>query len=545
MSAHDSAVMPTSEQGQEAIRRHARWPRQGGVIMIAGPDGCGKTTLAQELASTWLAGAPVLLVHHRRGIGTLPGRRPRGPTTQPHRHAPYPAVVSLGKLLYLFADFMYGWRSTIRPYVRAGGWVILQRDWWDLLVDPQRYRLRPVRRLGRLLGRLLPEPDLTIVLDAEPRVVHARKAELPLEELARQRAAWREVRPPSPACVHLDASMSAEDVLERAANELTQRMEVRGGSRHASGWAALPPTREPRWLLPLGSRAVVRTGLDIHQPVTPRARIAREMARALSALGVARLLPAGAVPPQVVADLVAPFVPRGGTFAVARSNHIGRWSALVIAADGSPVAVAKVATDAEGRSALAREAANLERFGSLLPHPLAAPRLLGSGDGVLVMEAVRWRTRARPWKMPEAVAHALGVFYRAGTPGPGAGPDTGLSHGDAAPWNLLETHDGWVLVDWEDARANRRPFHDLAHHLAQSCTLLGRPTAREIFEGVAKGKGWVGAAVEAHALGAGRSSDEAWPRLLDYLHEHRDRSERRSLLVTLTGLGRADPRFTG
>src|SRR5687768_537991 len=135
------------------------WVRRGGVIMVAGPDGSGKTTLAHGLAQTVLADVPVLQVHHRRGIGRLPGRQLRGPTTEPHRHAPYPTVVSLGKTFYLFADFLYGWLATIRPFVRSGGWVILQRDWWDLLVDPKRYRLRPMPRLGRLLGRLLPEPD--------------------------------------------------------------------------------------------------------------------------------------------------------------------------------------------------------------------------------------------------------------------------------------------------------------------------------------------------------------------------------------------------
>jgi thymidylate kinase len=513
----------------------AGWRRRGGVIMIAGPDGSGKTTLAQGLAQTWFADAPVLLVHHRRGIGMLPGRQPRGPTTEPHRHSPYPTVVALGKTFYLFVDFLFGWLATIRPFVRSGGWVILQRDWWDLLVDPKRYRLRPIPRLGRFLGRLLPEPDLTLILEADPDVIRHRKAELPCEELARQTAEWRKVRPPSKSCIYLDARRPPGEVLQRAAAELARRMCEQGASRHMAGWLAVPPAHDPRWLLPRGSRSVARGGLDVYQPVTVKARIGWELARTLSAVGIFRLLPRGAAPPQAVTQLVDAHVPVGGSFAVARANHAGRFVVLIVAADGAPVAVAKVATDQEGRDALAREASNLEELGALLPAPLSAPRILGRADGALVMEAVHWQPRWRSWRMPEDVAFALGAFFRAGSAALANGTRAGPSHGDVAPWNLLKTSDGWVLVDWEDARAARAPFYDLMHYLAQSRTLLGRPSTRELVEGVAGTKGWIGAAVVAYARGAQLSVDDAWPNLLAYLNDNVGDADRRRLLAELTG----------
>jgi thymidylate kinase len=488
------------------------------VVLVAGPDGSGKTTLVQGLARTVFAGCPVLLVHHRRGIGLLPRRQPQGDTTQPHRHAPYPTVVSLAKTVYLFFDFLVGWLATIRPAVRSGTWVILQRDWWDLLVDPLRYRLRPIPRLGRFLGRLLPRPDLTLVLEADADVILARKAELPAAELSRQRAAWRELFPAGRRAVYLDAGRPAGEVLRRAAVAIGDRISEQGGSRHAVGWAALPSAHEPRWLLPRGSASVARAGLGVYHPVTLRARVGWEAARTLASLGGFRMLPRGPAPSGELRAVIDRYVPPGGALATARTNHAGRSIALIMAADGSDVAVAKIAAREEARSALLREAANLERLGGLLPPPLSAPKILDRREDVLVLEAVAWRARWRPWHVPEEVAFALGAFFRYGSE-TGDRHGVGLSHGDVAPWNLLQTSDGWVLIDWEDAQEMQAPFYDLLHFLVQAHALLGRPSRRALLRGMLRQEGWIGAAVAAYARGARISVDAAVPNLLLYLHE--------------------------
>lgn len=552
MIAPSSVGLPDTAGAPRPVRSDIRRLRGGGVIMVAGPDGSGKTTLVQDLARTVFAGGPVLLVHHRRGIARLPGRQPRGPTTEPHRHPPYPAVVSLGKTFYLFFDFLIGWFATIRPFARSGGWVVLERDWWDLLVDPKRYRLRPIPRLARFLGRLLPEPDLTLILEADADVILARKSELPAEELTRQRAAWRGIFPPSQSCIYLDAAQPASDVLRRATVELARRMGDQGGSRHAPGWIALPTAGEPRWLLPRGPRAVARAGLHAYQPVTLKGRIGWETARTLSSLGAFRALPRGSAPPQTLREAVEPYIPTGGSLAVARTNHAGRSVALILAPDGSSVALAKLATDQEGRHALAREARNLERLGPLLSRPLSGPRILGEEDGVLVFEVVHWQARWRPWRMPEDVAFGLGAFFRAGAGTAAAGRPVGLSHGDVAPWNLLQTANGWVLIDWEGVEEAQIPFYDLMHFLVQSCALLGRPSPRVLIRGLLDQKSWIGAAVAAYARGAHIAVPEVRPHLLTYLRdssEHLDArapdgrmglQARRQLLRELTSAHPAD-----
>jgi len=196
--------------------------RRGGagrVLTVAGPDGTGKSTLCDALIDGVLRDREVLRVHHRFGV--LPARGgDRTAATEPHREEPYPAPIAALKAVALFADFWLGWLLRARPFVRRGGWVLLERGWWDLAVDPRRYRLRPGGRLVRALGRLLPQADVLLVLEGAPAMLRARKQELPEAELERQVRAWHEVVPSGVRRVHLDTSVSLDEVVRRAEAEL-------------------------------------------------------------------------------------------------------------------------------------------------------------------------------------------------------------------------------------------------------------------------------------------------------------------------------------
>jgi thymidylate kinase len=196
--------------------------RRGGagrVLTVAGPDGTGKSTLCEALIEGVLRDRAVLRVHHRFGV--LPARGgERATVTEPHRDEPYPAPLAALKALALFADFWLGWLLRARPFVRRGGWVLLERGWWDLAVDPQRYRLRPGGRLVRALGRLLPQADVLLVLEGPPAMLWARKQELPEAELERQVRAWHDVVPARVRRVHLDTSAPLDEVVRRAEVEL-------------------------------------------------------------------------------------------------------------------------------------------------------------------------------------------------------------------------------------------------------------------------------------------------------------------------------------
>lgn len=189
------------------------------MLIIAGPDGTGKSTLWLALADADGIGPPLWHLHHRFRV--LPGRANlEVDVTRPHAQHPYPVPLSWLKILYLFVDYVLGWQLRVRPFVAGGGWVVLERGWWDLAVDQRRYRLQRARGFIKALGRLLPRPDLVVVLVAPVDVLTNRKAELPAAELERQLAAWHTVLPRRVRRRYIDAAAPASEVVGEVLAEI-------------------------------------------------------------------------------------------------------------------------------------------------------------------------------------------------------------------------------------------------------------------------------------------------------------------------------------
>jgi hypothetical protein len=211
---------------QAAVRSIRSDPRQdgarGGTILVAGPDGAAKANLCRELTARVLSDQPLLRFHHRPGL--LPHRNGGGGSaTNPYRRPPHGVLASLTKALYLYADFVLAWVLRLRPFIRRGGWVVMERSWWDLIVDPRRYRLRGGLRLVRRLGRLLPQPDLVVVMEGPTSLLASGNGEVPPAELGRQIRAWRRVLPADQHRIHLNTALPADELIGRVAREIPAR----------------------------------------------------------------------------------------------------------------------------------------------------------------------------------------------------------------------------------------------------------------------------------------------------------------------------------
>jgi thymidylate kinase len=117
-------------------------------------------------------------------------------------------------------DFRIGWWTRIKPFVRRGGWVVWERPWWDISIDPARYRLQGTRGAARVLGAALPAPDLVIVLEAPVEVLLARKREVSEAELTRQTEELRHVVPSHVRTTFLDSTEPIAVLLERTTGAL-------------------------------------------------------------------------------------------------------------------------------------------------------------------------------------------------------------------------------------------------------------------------------------------------------------------------------------
>lgn len=173
---------------------------RGLMVAFLGTDGSGKSTLVQEtarvLGPAFRAEADVW--HLRPGL--LPqldrvvhlGRATQGPTdwAVPHRAPPSGRLLSNLRVAWYALDYWIGYLVRILPRRRRRRVVLFDRYFYDYLVDPLRFRVRPGTWLVRALAPLVPRPDAVIVLSADVDTIRVRKRELERAECARQIQAY-------------------------------------------------------------------------------------------------------------------------------------------------------------------------------------------------------------------------------------------------------------------------------------------------------------------------------------------------------------------
>ncbi len=107
----------------------------------------------------------------------------------------------------------------VRPQLAQGKLILFDRYFPDCLIDAKRYRL-PASCVGmaELVAKLLPKPDLSVVLDTPATVLQQRKCEVTPAESERQRKDYLMRLAGEPNVVVVDAARPLMEVVEDVRN---------------------------------------------------------------------------------------------------------------------------------------------------------------------------------------------------------------------------------------------------------------------------------------------------------------------------------------
>ena len=193
------------------------------VVAVVGPDGVGKSTLLEALKNRQQhIFTDVEVRHWRPGILPPLAALMRQRSNHPSRLGPIPPRRTPGRgywlrLLYYASDFLLGYYLKDRIDSSRQKLLLYDRCFLDMLVDPARYGMSSTRGMY-LAWRLLPKPDLILLLHDEPKRIYQRKPEIPVSEIQRQFAEWQKLVDTADVHEVLQVDLPSEDLVRRVVN---------------------------------------------------------------------------------------------------------------------------------------------------------------------------------------------------------------------------------------------------------------------------------------------------------------------------------------
>ncbi len=276
----------------------------GMYIVILSPDGGGKTSVSSAISQklqgafrnikqfhwrpwfftqlrTFLSKTKIENVYQNVNLHNLKKRN---------------KTISLFRWLYYSIDYIVGYYLKILPLKIKTTAVIMDRYYYDIIVDPVRYGFNLPQWLLKSVLPLIPKPDLTIYLDNKPEELYKRKQELRINELDRQVCAWREFIPTLPNARIVTTDKPLDDV----ANEVTRLVLARRAEmtrkmlnvdpdasfylwkfNDIKRYAALPSRHNCRWIIPLDKKYSDNTW-DFYLPYSFNGRLGKNYLKFIS-----------------------------------------------------------------------------------------------------------------------------------------------------------------------------------------------------------------------------------------------------------------------
>ena len=198
-------------------------------VVLVGPDGVGKTSVANGLFPKVADHFESLRYHHWIPAWTRPlstdvppggGRFSPGPCSKGVIGRLF-SLVRLGRNL---CRAWLGYSLRIRPQLRHGRLVLGDRYLFNYVLDPQSVRYGAAPMWVDLGLRLIPKPNLVISLVADPKVIHARKAELSVAEITERLARARGLRNLGFNVAEVSADAPLAEVIDNVASTVVSSL---------------------------------------------------------------------------------------------------------------------------------------------------------------------------------------------------------------------------------------------------------------------------------------------------------------------------------
>jgi thymidylate kinase len=203
-------------------------PRQGVHIAFAAPDGAGKTTVIDKIMQRGGMFGSVSYFHLRPTLIPAVSAKSRSDREnlefKPHTNKPYYFPWNVLKYLALFVDYTLGYYLKIFKQLYSPNLVISDRYFYDIFIDPKRFRLRGSPFFLYFFKLFMPSPDVCYTLIGDPEVLFQRKNDLTVTQIAEQNGKLELLSAGRQEMVLIDANMEEEQVFDAVFTDLLTRI---------------------------------------------------------------------------------------------------------------------------------------------------------------------------------------------------------------------------------------------------------------------------------------------------------------------------------
>jgi len=231
-SIHRKLVFSVKSYWREFKRKVYRVLEPTGAwVAFLGADGSGKSTVIKSVQEQL---APVFrktAYYHLRPYFLSLKSHDIAVVTNPHASEKRGLIASIAKLILFWLDYTSGYFADIRWRKVYSTFVLFDRYYHDLLVDTKRYRYGAPLWIAEIIAKLIPMPDILILLDAPPDVLQARKQEVSYEESSRQQKEYLKIMRSIKNAAIVDGSQPSEDVVRNVNKIILSYMADRTKNR--------------------------------------------------------------------------------------------------------------------------------------------------------------------------------------------------------------------------------------------------------------------------------------------------------------------------